>query len=87
MLTPLYPGLKLYRCYTEKAEDYETVTGEVIENRNKKGLFGIKNLSGKTWQTVFPNGEIREVPPGAGAPIWKGLKIDFGNDVKARVLW
>lgn len=87
MVTPLYPGLKLYRCYTEKADDYETVTGEVIENKAKKGLFGIKNLSKNTWKAVMPNGELRDINPGGGAPIWKGLKIDFGDGIKARVLW
>ncbi|MCD7864960.1 MAG: protein kinase [Clostridiales bacterium] len=87
MEIPLYPGLKLYRCYTEKAEDYETITGEVIENKNHKGLFGIKNLSEKYWQARFPSGDLREIRPGAGVPIWKGLMIDFEDDIKARVLW
>lgn len=86
MLAPLYPGLKLYRCYIENADDYETVTGVVVENQNKKGLFGIKNLSGKNWKAEFPDGQIREVLPQSGAPIWRGLKIDFGDGIGGRVL-
>ena len=86
MMAPLYPGLKLYRCYTENVDDYETVTGEVIENRNRKGIFGIKNLSGHSWKAKFPDDSIRDVAPGGGAPIWRGLQIDFGSGIGARIL-
>ena len=76
------------RCLTEKNnDDFETVTGEVIENRLKKGLFGIKNLSGQTWKAVFPDQSVREVGPGKGVPIWKGLEIDFGDQIISRILW
>ncbi len=86
MTAPLYPGLKLYRCYTEDEEDYETVTGEVIENKEHKGMFGIKNLSDKVWKAKFPDNEIHEVKPEYGVPIWKGLLIDFGNGIGGRIL-
>lgn len=86
MVAPIYPGLKLYRCYTENEDDFETVTGEVIENKNKKGLFGIKNLSKKTWKAKFPDNSERNVAPGAGVPIWIGLQIDFGDGIKAKIL-
>ena len=80
-------GSKLYRCLTEKnSDDFETVTGTVIENRLKKGLFGIKNLSDKTWKALFPDSSVREVAPGKGVPIWKDLEIDFGDNVKAKIL-
>ncbi len=84
---PLMQGAKLYRCLTEKNnDDFQTVTGEVIENRLKKGLFGIKNLSRQTWKATFPDGSVREVGPGKGAPIWKGLKMEFADGVKAEIL-
>lgn len=84
---PLNLGAKFYRCLTEKAnDDFETVTGEVIENRLKKGLFGIKNLSRQTWQAKFPDGSVRKVGPGRGVPIWKGLELDFDEGVKAKIL-
>ena len=87
MVVPLYPGSKLYRCYTENEEDYETVTGEVVENKIKKGLFGIKNLSSHNWKTEMPDGTVREIGPGGGVPIWKNLKIDFGGGINGKVLW
>jgi hypothetical protein len=86
MLAPLYPGLKLYRCYTENEDDFETITGEVIENKNRKGIFGIKNLSRRTWNAKFPDNSVREVAPGGGVPIWHGLVIDFGDGIGARIL-
>ena len=84
---PLNLGAKLYRCLTGKNnDDFETVTGTVIENRLKKGLFGIKNMSNQTWKAVFPDQSVREVGPGKGVPIWKGLEIDFGDNIKASIL-
>ncbi len=86
LLAPLYPGLKLYRCYTENEDDFDTITGEVIENRNRKGMYGIKNLSKKVWKAKFPDNSIRDVAPGGGVPIWIGLQIDFGDGIGARIL-
>lgn len=86
MLAPLYPGLKLYRCYTENVDDYETITGEVVENKNRRGIFGIKNLSKNTWRAKFPDNSVRDIHPGNGVPIWRGLQIDFGDGIGARIL-
>lgn len=84
---PLNPGAKLFRCLTEKNnDDFETVTGTVIENRLKKGLFGIKNMSRQTWKAKFPDDTIREVSPGKAVPIWRDLEIDFGDQILASIL-
>ncbi len=84
---PLYMGANLYSCITDKnSDDFTTVTGTVIENRLKKGLFGIKNLSRKTWKAVFPDESVREVGPGKAVPIWKGLVIDFEDGLEATIL-
>lgn len=84
---PLYPGAKIFSCITEKnSDDFETVTGTVIENRLKKGLFGIKNLSRHPWKVTFPDESVREVGPGKGAPIWKGLSIEFEPGLEGSIL-
>ena len=84
---PLNLGAKLYKCLTKKnSDDFESVTGMVIENRLKKGLFGIKNMSGDVWKAKFPDNSVREVGPGKGVPIWKGLEIDFGDNLIAKIL-
>ena len=58
---PLYPGAKLYRCVTEKGnDDFETVTGAVIENRLKKGLFASKTClvrPGRHCIRIIPSGK------------------------------
>ena len=83
----LNPGTKLYRCLTEKNnDDFQKVTGTVIENRLKKGLFGIRNQSDKTWNVLFPDQSRRDVGPGKAVPIWKGLQIDFGDNISAEIL-
>lgn len=84
---PLYPGAKLYACVTEKnSDDLTTVTGTVIENRLKKGLFGIKNMSRQTWKALYPDQSLRDVGPGKGVPIWKDLEVDFGGNVSGKIM-
>lgn len=84
---PLNPGAKFYSCLTEKgSDDFLTVTGTVIENRLQRGLFGIKNMSRKTWKAKFPDGSVRDVRPGGAAPIWKELEITFDDQITASIL-
>ena len=74
----LAEGVKLYACQTGKdAFDKETVTALVAENRQKKGLYGIKNLSKGVWRGLFPDGSIREIKEGQGIPIWNGMQVRF----------
>lgn len=65
-----------WQVFPEKSENQE-VLGVVMENRQHKGVYGIKNMSSETWMGVFPNGEERPVGPGGGIPLWKGLQITF----------
>lgn len=84
---PLNAGANLYRCITEKNnDDFTTVTGTVVENRLKKGLFGIKNMTRKSWQATFPDQSVREVGPGKAVPIWKGLHIEFEPGLEGSIL-
>lgn len=80
-------GTRIFRWQTDvgETEDQEVI-GMVVENRQHKGVYGIKNMSRETWQGIFPNGEERPVPPGGGIPLWKGLQITFreGNTWKIK---
>ncbi len=83
---PLYQRCKLYKCDTSRSsDDFMTVTGEVVENKVSRGVFGIKNLSGDIWKAKMPDGSLRNIPPNGGFPLWKGLEIDFGNDITAKI--
>ena len=74
----LAEGQKLYECQTGRVPfDKETVTGIVVENRQRKGLYGIKNLGLAEWRGMFPDGTIREIGQNQAMPIWNGMRIRF----------
>ncbi|MBR6143718.1 MAG: hypothetical protein IKQ23_05480 [Treponema sp.] len=76
--TPLFPGARLYSCLTTKdSDDYATVTGEVIMNKNNPSLWGIKNLSDKEWSFATQSGEIKKIANGSVVPIASDLEIHF----------
>ena len=78
--TPLYIGRRFFACETVAgSDDFNTITGEVVENKLKKGMMGIKNLSGKAWSVKMPDGKVYKIESGRGFPIWNGLSIDFGG--------
>ena len=54
-----------------------TVTGLIVENRQKKGLYGIKNVSQGVWRGFYPDGKIKDIPNGQGIPIWNGMSVRF----------
>lgn len=82
---PLYRGCRFYDCeITAGSDDFQTVCAEVVENRSKPGVLGIKNCSDKVWKVKMPDGVIYDIPGGMGFPIWENLEIDFGT-VKAQI--
>lgn len=85
----LAEGEKLYACQTGRdAFDKETVTGIVVENRQHKGLYGIKNVSDGVWKGLYPDGKTKEIEKGQGIPIWNGMNIRFerGEDWTLRLI-
>jgi hypothetical protein len=77
---PLYLGSVFYECEIDPdSEDFQTIAGELVENKLKPGVLGFKNTSDKTWRAKMPDGDFYEIPPGKGFPIWQGLVIDFGE--------
>jgi serine/threonine protein kinase len=74
----LFPHNKLYRCHTDMdSDDYKTPTGEVVQNKKDRGLWGIKNLSGAVWQCSFDGGPDRAVSPEGVVPVREGTQIRF----------
>ncbi|MBR7085524.1 MAG: serine/threonine protein kinase [Oscillospiraceae bacterium] len=83
---PLYLGYKFYACETVKnSDDFETVTGEVVENKLRPGMMGVKNSSGKSWRVKMPDGNFYAAPSGKGFPLWEKLEIDFGDGITAKI--
>ena len=82
---PLYLGRKFFECeINSECDDFLNVIGELVENKLRPGVLGIKNCSGKTWRVKMPDGIFHDVTPGKGCPIWRELEIDFG-EVRAKV--
>jgi hypothetical protein len=77
---PLFPGKKLYACHIVKdSDDYRTVSGEVVMNKNNPSLWGIKNLSPETWRIKPPAGDEKQIAPGGAVPIGPGLVVNFAG--------
>jgi serine/threonine protein kinase len=75
----LFPKNKLYLCHTDRdSDDYKTETGEVVQNKNDRELWGIKNLSGTQWQCSFSGHPPKTVPKEGGiVPLREGARIEF----------
>ncbi len=79
-LMPLYIGSKFYECEVyDDSDDFLSVAGELVENKLKPGVLGLKNCSERPWKVKMPDGGIYDVAPGKGCPIWQGLEINFGT--------
>lgn len=77
---PLYIGCKLFECdINPYTDDFLSIAGELVENKLRPGLIGIKNCSEKKWSVRMPDGFFHDVTPGKGFPVWSGLEIDFGR--------
>ncbi len=77
---PLYIGSKFYECeIDDNSDDFISVAGELVENKLKPGVLGIRNCSERSWNVKMPDGKYYDVLPGKGCPIWQGLEIDFGG--------
>ena len=74
----LAEGEKLYECQTGRDPfNKDKVTALIVENRQRKGLYGIKNISQGIWRGLYPNGSIKEIGNGQGIPIWNGMMLRF----------
>jgi hypothetical protein len=75
---PLFPGKKTYACHTVKdSDDYRTVSGEVVMNKNNPSLWGIKNCSPDAWMMETPAGVRKDISPGGAVPIGPGVTVHF----------
>lgn len=77
---PLFIGSKFFENEVfPDSEDILSVAGELVENKLRPGVLGIKNCSARTWQAKMPDGIFHEIAPGKGCPIWQELEIRFGS--------
>ncbi len=53
--------------------------GTVVPNKINPSIWGIRNETERTWLCTLPNQHTISVPPQSAAPIFRGVKIDFGD--------
>lgn len=73
----LFPGNKVYKCHTEKySDDYATEQGRVVQNKNNRSMWGLKNLSDMSWH-YLAEGSDKVVLAGGVVLVREGVKLEF----------
>lgn len=83
----LLPQTKIYECHTNlNSDNYELITGDVVQNKNNSGLWGIRNLSDNVWNIKMPDGKTKTITNNSVAPIFKNVEIDFGKNNIVKII-
>lgn len=68
----LFEGARLF-------DDDVNIIGEVVRNKINPSLWGLKNLSDRTWECTLPNGQEKQTAPGSAAPVFNGTRVVIGG--------
>ena len=83
----LYPNKKLYECHIESdSDEYKIIVGEVIQSKNDKSIWGIRNLSNKTWYMIYPDNSQKPIKKDEVVLIANNIRINFGNCIAEIIL-
>lgn len=83
----LLPQTKIYECHTNpNSDNYEFITGDVVQNKNNSALWGIKNLSNNVWNIKMPDGKAKTIGNNFVVPIFKDVEIDFGENNIVKII-
>ena len=85
----LQKGKELFETHLNRfSSGYNTAVGQIIENSNHPGLYGIRMNAGRKTQIRDSAGASRIIPDGGVIPIVNNLKIQFNRDTEGEiVLW
>ncbi len=82
----MFPGQKIYAFHIKpNVDDFSTVAGEVIQNKNNPDLWGIRNISFETWIMTLPDGVTRNINNNEVVPVFENVKILFAGGVSAEI--
>ena len=82
----LNPGMKTFLCHTRTgSDDYNLVTGEVVQNKLNPVLWGLRNLTSESWTATMPDGTSKEVPSNSVVPIFKDVSVVFNGGGKGNI--
>lgn len=83
----MFPGQKTYNFHTHPhTDDFVTITGEVIQNKNNPNLWGLRNLSPDVWFYTMPDGTSKSIKNNEVVPIFKDITIGFAGGVKGEIV-
>ena len=85
-------GIDMVMCKGANIRKYQSVadnddpiiTGSIVENKVKSGMYGIKNESNETWIANYIDGRQKIIAPGSGTILSGDLILDFGNGLIAK---
>ena len=88
---PLQPGRKLLSYELEQNAEpdvgnLDTAAAGIVQNKNNPSVWGLRNLTQRTWHKITPSGKDELVPPGSVVPVARGLKIDVAADKTTGVI-
>lgn len=64
--------------YADETQRHNVI-GQIVQNPDKPDVWGLRNMSQKTWQVEFADGTKKEVPPQKAVPLNPGVKVRFEN--------
>ncbi len=73
----IYPGAKLYAARLHAGCGIDEPGGEVVQNKSNPQLWGIRNLTGRPWHEVAPDGKQRAIAKNEVARALRGVRISF----------
>jgi serine/threonine protein kinase len=82
----LMNGVKIYASNTKADGNYREITGDVVPDSSKPGMFFIRNLSKDTWYGVTRAGATKNVEPNQAIPVLAGIKIAFQGGKQSEII-
>lgn len=75
---PIFKGMHIDMWAIDSSlGDTRTQVAEVVENKNKPGLLGLRNVGKAIWRVDISESENRNVGPGQVVPVHTGYAIHF----------
>ena len=72
--TRIYP----HHIDPDRAYDFSAPLATMTENPNRRGQWGLQNLSPRSWRITTPHGPDRIVEPGRSLALVAGMRLEFG---------
>lgn len=80
LIVMLNHNTKLYPYHLDPVSyDFSKPIAEINQHPANPQLWGLKNVSLRSWQVTKSDGTTIDVPTGKNVPLGKGIKINFGK--------